>query len=101
MFEVKAGKFNKKGASRGIWVDVEDWLLLPGIHKITEIDGLSGRKKIVGDVEITQDKVKHHIKIIMNILKTQYESVMEIGAFKELEINGLIQHKGFEYEVKE
>jgi len=100
MIEVKAGKFNEKGASKGIWIDVDDWLLLPGIHKISEIDKLTGNKKIIGNVEMNEKQAKNNLKNVMTILKRQYENVLEGKGFEELELNGLVQHKGFEYEVK-
>ena len=98
--EIKAGKFNKKGASKGIWVDVDESLLVPGVYKLTEIDSLSGHKKAVGEKTITKEETKKNIKTVMNILKEQYRNIMENGAFKDIEEGNLVQHAGFEHEAK-
>jgi len=100
MVEVKAGKFKKSGASKGIWIDVEDSLLIPGIYKITEIDNLTGTKRIVGEKNVTKEITKKNLKTVMRMLKKQYKKVMEDGTFDDIEDSGLVQNKGFEYETK-
>ena len=100
MVEIKAGKFKKNGASKGIWIDVEDSLLVPGIYKIREIDDLTGNKRIVGEKTITKEMTKKNLRIVMRMLKKQYVKVMEDGTFDDLEDSGLVQSKGFEYETR-
>jgi len=100
MVEVKAGKFKKNGASKGIWIDVEDSLLVPGYYKIKEIDDLTGKERIIRDKKVTKEITKKNLKVVMRMLKKQYEKVMEDGTFDNLEDSGLVQSKGFEYETK-
>lgn len=97
MVEIKAGKFDKRKASKGIWIDVDEALLIPGVYKLTEIDKLTGIKKIMGERTITKEETKKHLKTVMKMLKKQYENVMEDSTFKELEEDGLVQRKGFDY----
>lgn len=100
MVEIKAGKFNSKGASKGIWIDVEESLLVPGIYKITEVDKLTGKKRIVGEKTVTKWVTKENLKKVMRILKKQYKNVMETGELKDMEEGNLVQSKGFDYEVR-